>query len=85
MGFLVELIITHFQPHPYAEAVGDNFTTASRISLPGLNFTTERRGIGTSVSGRLGLRPIRAFRTLTLKTPKFRNSTVVPAATVSEM
>jgi hypothetical protein len=66
-------------------ADGGSFNTASRISLPGLNFTTERRGIGTSVSGRLGLRPIRALRTLTSKTPKFRNSTVVPAATASEM
>lgn len=64
---------------------GESFRTASRISLPGLNLTTARRGIGTSVSGRFGLRPMRALRTLTSNTPKFRSSTVVPLATASEM
>ena len=64
---------------------GDNFKTASLISFPGLNFTMARWGMGTSVSGRFGFRPIRALRTLTSKTPKFRISTVFPFATAAEI
>ena len=42
---------------------GVSFKTASRISLPGLNLTTARGGMGTSVAGAFGLRPMRALRT----------------------
>src|SRR4029077_4269854 len=61
------------------------FNTSARISLPGLNLTTERSGIGTSVSGALGLRPIRALRTLSSNTPKLRSSTLSPLANASEI
>ena len=49
-----------------------------RISLPALNFTVARAGMGTSVSGLFGLRPTRALRILISKTPKLRNSTLSP-------
>src|SRR5262245_25545058 len=42
---------------------GVSLSTASRISLPGLNFTTARGGMRTSFAGAFGLRPILAFRT----------------------
>ena len=66
-------------------ALGVSRNTASRISLPGLNLTTARCGMGTSVSGELGLLPTRAFRTLTSKTPKLRNSTFLPLDTALAM
>src|SRR6185295_17110156 len=62
---------------------GVSLSTVSRISLPGLNLTTARGGIGTSFAGELGLRPMRALRTFTSNTPKFRNSTVLPCVNAS--
>src|ERR1017187_1675982 len=59
--------------------------TSARISLPALNFTIARAGIDTSISGFLGLRPLRVLAILTLKTPKLRNSTLSPFARTSEM
>src|SRR5947207_1443244 len=61
-----------------APSLGVSLSTASRISFPGLNFTTARGGMRTSFAGAFGLRPMRALRTLTSNTPKFRNSTFFP-------
>jgi hypothetical protein len=62
-------------PNGYYGRLGESFFTASRMSLPGLNFTTDRAGIRTSTPGRCGFRPTRALQILTLKIPKFRIST----------
>ena len=44
-----------------------NLDKPAFISLPALNLTTALRGMTTSVSGRLGLRPTRDFRICTSK------------------
>ena len=86
-----EIILEFSQRHPdyfgvpFAFGFGDSFKTSAAISLPALNFTIERAGIGTSVSGLLGLRPTLALRILTSNTPKFRSSTLSPLAKDSVM
>src|SRR5256885_3735588 len=71
-------------PSVIAALEGSNFETASRISLPALNRTTARSGIGTSVPGWFGLRPVRALRTRISKMPKLRSLTFLPLARVVE-
>ena len=65
--------------------VGFSFKTAAFISLPALNVTVARAGMGTSMSGLFGFRPIRAFLIFTVNTPKFRSSALPPLARASEM
>ena len=60
-------------------------STSARISLPALNFTTARSGMGMSMAGEFGFRPTRALRILTSKTPKLRNYTLFTEDNASEM
>ena len=59
-------------PFSKSDIVKSNLDKPAFISLPALNLTTALRGMTTSVSGRLGLRPTRDFRICTSKTPKLR-------------
>jgi len=68
---------------PFAFGFGVSFKTSAAISLPALNFTWARAGIGTSISGLFGLRPTRALRIFTSNTPKLRSSTLPPLASAS--
>ncbi len=65
-------------PPRFSEDV--SLRTRSRISLPALNLTVARGGIGTLFSGSFGLRPTRALVSCAFRTPKLRNSTVSPRA-----
>src|ERR1051325_7338796 len=68
-----------------AGVLEESFSTAARISLPALNFTTVRSGIGTSVEGAFGFLPMRARRVRISKTPKLRNSIFCPLASAVVM
>ena len=72
MGLVWARLTAGFADYLRSRMTWSVVATFSFISLPGLNFTAARAGIGTSLPGSFGLRPIFAFISRTWNAPKFR-------------